>query len=292
MDLALVSCTTLPEPDPDAAPLAAALESAGLTGRVLAWDEPGVDWSAARMTVFRSAWNYPLHRDAFLAWAEATARVSKLWNPLAIVRWNSHKSYLLDLEQQGIPVTPTALLPRGSGRSLAEILAERGWTHVVVKPAVSAASFRTRHFDRQQGESQLAAGEAHLRTLADDGDVLVQQYLPSVEGYGERALVWIDGQVTHAVRKSPRFEGEDESVSAAAVEPSPAERALAGRAIAAGTSTTDSPLFYGRIDVAPDPDGEPVVMELELIEPSLFFAQSPEALKRYVAAIRRILDKT
>jgi hypothetical protein len=89
------------------------------------------------------------------------------------------------------------------------------------------------------------------------------------------------------VRKSPRFSGQDESVSQAAVEISPAEAGLAGRVLDA----VDGPVMYARIDVAPGPRGHPVVMELELIEPSLFFPQCARALDRFVAAIRHRLDR-
>ena len=78
VDVALVSCQTLPEPDPDAAPLSAALAAAGIASEVVAWDGPGVDWSRARLTVLRSAWNYPQHYDPFLVWAAATAKLSDL----------------------------------------------------------------------------------------------------------------------------------------------------------------------------------------------------------------------
>jgi hypothetical protein len=283
MDIALASCRTLPEPDPDAAPLGQALAAAGLEAEVLAWDHPRANWSKARMTVLRSTWNYPLHLDAFLNWAESVARVSALWNPLPIVRWNSHKRYMLDLEANGIRTAPTVFLSRGSVADLGAVLAERGWEEVVVKPAVSAASFRTLRI----APGNLDVGKAHLGTLLADGDVLVQQYLSSVEGYGERALIWIDGELTHAVRKSPRFAGEDESVSTAAVDISPDEAALARRVL----NAVDGELLYGRVDVAPGPDGEPVVMELELIEPSLFFPQCPPALDRFVAGIQRRLSE-
>ena len=281
MDVALVSCVNLPEPDPDAEPLSAALAAAGIEAEVLAWDDPGVDWTRAGLTVMRSSWNYPLQRDAFVRWAEHVASVSELWNPLPVVRWNSDKRYLLDLERQGVPVTPTMLLPRGSDVSLRSVLSERGWEEVVVKPAVSAASYKT----LRVGPRTLEAGESHLRDLLAGRDVLVQQYLRSVEEHGERALVWIEGELTHAVRKDPRWAGEDESVSAYAVPISGAEAALADRAVAAAAG----PIMYGRVDAAPGPDGEPVVMELELIEPSLFFPQSERALRRFVEAIRRRL---
>ena len=285
MDVALVSCMNLPEPDPDAAPLAAALDAAGIRSRVLAWDDPAVEWSRAPMTVFRSSWNYPLRREAFMAWAETTARLTDLWNSLPVVQWNSHKSYLLELERRGIRIASTVLVVRGSTRSLGDILDERGWDEVVIKPAVSCASFRTRHFRRNQQDE----GESHLRDLARDGDVLVQQYLPSVNSYGERSLVWIDGEITHSIRKSPRFEGQEESVTTYAVESTAEEQALADRAITAASQLIGQPLLYARADMARSSDGVPVIMELELIEPSLFFSQGPDALGRYVAAIQRRL---
>jgi hypothetical protein len=286
MDVALASCVDLPEPDLDEAPLLAGLAAAGLTTGVLAWDDPAADWSAARMTVLRATWNYPLRPRAFLRWAQATAGVTDLWNRLPAVRWCLHKSYLLDLQRSGVAVAPTELVPHGSDRTLAEVMRRRGWREAVVKPAISAASFRTKrvHATRQ------AEGEAHLRALAVDGDVLVQQYLHAVEDYGERALVWIDGELTHAVRKSPRFDEDDESVSAA--QPiAPAEAALATAALDRVAAALGEPPLYARIDVAPGPGGEPLLMELELIEPSLFFPQSPAALTRFVAAIRRRLPE-
>jgi hypothetical protein len=282
LDVALVSCRELPEPDPDAAPLARALAAAGIEADVLAWDDGAVDWARARLTVLRSAWNYPSHRDAFLNWAEQTSAVSTLWNPVPVVRWNTYKGYLLELEGNGVPVVPTVLLPRGAAATLREIRTERAWDDLVVKPVVSAASFRTRRFEA----GNLEAGETHLQELLADRDVLVQRYLPSVEDHGERALVWIDGELTHAVRKTPRFEGEDESVSTDAVAIAPAEAALARRVIDAVRGS----LLYARVDVAPGPDGEPVLMELELVEPSLFFPQCLPALERFVAGIRRKLD--
>ena len=118
--------------------------------------------------------------------------------------------------------------------------------------------------------------------------MLVQAFLPAVEGHGERALVHIDGALTHAVRKQPRFAGDAESVSAA-VAALPEEAALAERVLAeAGAALglpAAPPLLYARCDVAPGPAGSPVLMELELIEPSLFLAEAPAALERLVRAI-------
>ncbi len=282
LQVAIASCATLPEPDPDQAPLSDALEAAGIRSQVLPW-EADAPWPEAPLTVLRSTWNYAHHRDAFLTWAAAVDRISRLHNPLDIVRWNTHKGYLLDLRRRGVPVTPTALVPRGApaGASLGELLDREGWTRLVIKPAVSAGSWRTHRF-----EAGDPAATAHLAHLLADGDALVQPYLSSVEGHGERALVLIDGELTHAVRKTPRFQNEDEHVSEQ-VPVSPAEAELAARALHDVSGT----LLYARVDMAPGPDGQPVVMELELTEPSLFLCQCPRALERLVQGVGRRLDQ-
>ncbi len=281
MDVALASCKVLPEPDFDAQPLEDALSALGIRSVVLPWDDPQVDWSVAPLAVLRSTWNYPEHPEAFAAWLQSTGRVTSLLNPPGAALRNLHKRYLLDLAEAGVPTTPTVVLERGSERSLRDVMQDEGWSEAVVKPAISAASFKT----LRVGPDSLDLGEAHLRELVAGRDVLVQAYLPSVEGYGERALVWIDGELTHAVRKSPRWDGEEESVSEA-LPIDAAEADLAQQALA----VVDAPLLYARIDVAPGPDGSPLLMELELLEPSLFFPQEPRSLTRFAEGIHRRLQ--
>lgn len=282
MDIALATCRKLPEPDADEAPTLAALRAAGFAAGALAWDDPAADFSAARLTLLRATWNYPEDPERFLAWVERTAAVTEVWNPVAAVRWNLHKGYLLELEKAGVPVVPTCLVRRGEAASLAGILASRGWSDVVIKPAVSNASRLT----LRSGPETREAGEAHLRGLSATQDVLVQPYVESVDGHGERAVVWIDGELTHAVRKSPRFTGIGESVIGP-LPISPAEAGVARAALAAAITATGAALLYARIDLALRADGTPQVMELELIEPSLYFPSSQEALERFVRGVRR-----
>jgi glutathione synthase/RimK-type ligase-like ATP-grasp enzyme len=277
IDVALASCVVLPEPDADLPPLLKALRAAGLSAEAMAWDDPGAEFGGARVTLLRSTWNYSEQPERFLAWVDRVAARSALWNGRETVRWNIHKRYLLDLEARGVPVVPTHLLRRGAVTSLEQLARERGWSEVVVKPAVSAGSRATLRVTAGS-----AAGEAHLRSLASREDVLVQPYLASVEGHGEHAIVWIDGQATHAVRKSPRFLGDAESVSTP-VPITEDELRLARQAVAAAPGP---PLLYARIDLARDDKGALRLMELELIEPSLFFRHAPAALDRYVAAVR------
>jgi glutathione synthase/RimK-type ligase-like ATP-grasp enzyme len=279
IDVALASCQVLPKTDLDQAPLLGALRAAGLRAEVLAWDDPAADFSSARLTLLRATWNYTERPELFAEWLARTAAASALWNPLPVVRWNLHKGYLLELARAGVPVTPTHLVPRGSAERLADLAAARGWSDVVVKPAVSAGSRLT-----LRASAASERGEAHLRAIVGQKDALVQPYLPAVEGHGERALVFVEGELTHAVRKARRFAGDAESVTGP-VDVSEDEGAVARAALAAAPA----PVLYARVDVAPGPDGRPVLMELELIEPSLFFARGPRAVERLVDAIGRRL---
>ncbi|HET9233662.1 MAG TPA: hypothetical protein VFP10_05960 [Candidatus Eisenbacteria bacterium] len=282
MHVLLATCRALPEPDPDDRLLLAALESRGISTRYAAWDDPEERWQDADLIVLRSTWNYYRRPADFLDWAERAGRAAPLCNPLDVIFWNHDKRYLLELERLGVPIVPTVRLPRGTAGRLEERVRARGWREVVVKPAISASSFRTARF----GPSAWPAGEAHLSTLLDLGDVLIQEYMPEVEEYGERALVWIDGVFTHAVRKSPRLMEETEQVSEA-VAITPEEEEIGERALKA---VEPGKLLYARVDVVPDTNGKPRIMELELIEPSLFLLQSPAALDRFARAIEARLQ--
>lgn len=283
MDLRIATCRPLPEPDVDEDILLDALRAHGIAARTAAWNDPAEAWDERVPTVIRSTWDYIHHHLAFVAWVERAERAAPLWNPAHIVRGNLHKRYLLDLERSGVPIVPTVVLERGSRTTLVDLERERGWNDVVVKPAVGAGSFATERYTAEKFDD----GEAHLRLQLAQRDVLVQPYERSVEGHGERALVWIDGAFTHAVRKTPRFSGNDESVSAAvAIEP--AEKALAEKVLA----PIAKELLYARVDIAPGLDGRPCLMELELVEPSLFLRQHPPAVERLVDALVSKLGAT
>ncbi len=271
--IAIVSCVVLPEPDLDEPLLVAALRARGTEPEVVAWDDVHVDYTRFDVAVLRSTWNYHLDREGFVAWAERTSRRTRLFADPATVRWNSDKAYLRELEQRGIPVVPTEHVPRGSEAELREIVQRRGWSRVVVKPRVSAGSFETHAYR----VADLVGGE--LAVHARERDVMVQPYVASVDGEGERAIVCIEGTPTHAVRKSPRFTGQEESVSVMPIAED--ERALAHRVLA----TQPAPPLYARVDLARESDGSLVLMELELVEPSLFFAQHPPALALFCHAL-------
>jgi hypothetical protein len=276
--LHIATCRPLPEPDADEDLLLGALSAAGVEAEMSAWHDPAA-WEFPAPTVIRSTWDYIHRLRPFAEWVVKVSSVAPLWNPAKIIFDNLHKRYLLELASRGVPVTPTTVLDRGSEVNLATLCGARGWNDIVIKPAVGAGSFETHHV---RGSSAEAADI--LRRLLDERDVLVQPFLRAVEGHGERALVWIDGEFTHAVRKSPRFAGNDEQVSEA-MPISAAERRVGEAALA----PIARELLYARVDVAPADDGTPVVMEVELVEPSLFLKQHPPALQRLVQGIVRRL---
>jgi glutathione synthase/RimK-type ligase-like ATP-grasp enzyme len=267
--LRIATCTTLPEPDADEAPLSVALAAAGIDAALVAWEDPTADWDAPIPTIIRSTWNYALQIDAFLAWIDRASAAAPLLNPADVVRDNVYKRYLLALHARGVPVVPTTLVERGGTTELPA-------TKIVIKPEVGGGSLHTQVFDDGR------AGLDHLHMITAYGAALVQPYMTSVDDYGERSLIWIDGELTHAIRKTPRFAGDAERIEG----PFPIaddERAVATAALAPYRDR----IHYGRVDLVRDASGQPMVMELELVEPSLFFPKHPPALDRYVAGLAR-----
>jgi hypothetical protein len=278
MRIALATCAVKPEEDPDEGPLLAALRRAGAACELLPWDDPAHDPGAFDLVVVRSTWNYPRDPDGFRSWIDRAASATRVLNPPAILRWNLHKRYLLELESLGVPIVPTLFVDRSARVDLRAALRARGWGDVVVKPAVSAASYLTRRF----AGGELEEAEEFLRGLVAGRDAMVQPYLSSVETQPERSVMWIDGLVTHAVEKMPRLAGAHEAVSDARTVRDE-ERALLARAL----SGRAAGLLYARADFLGDLDGRCVLSELELLEPSLFLLQHPPAIARLAAAIVR-----
>ncbi|MBL8958171.1 MAG: hypothetical protein JNK82_45785 [Myxococcaceae bacterium] len=248
-------------------PLFEAFSARGVTVQTRAWDDPTVDWAAAGLSVLRTPWNYHRHVREFVAWAK---RVPRLLNPASVVEWNATKTYLRELGARGVPVTETEWL---TGEvQLDEVLERRGWAEAVLKPSVSAGSFRTKRFRRG------SAPQALLTEILRECTAMLQPYLASVETSGERSLVFFGGELSHAVKRHPPLQTGlhgGTPVSAASDELEVARAALA----------TQPELLYARVDVARDAGGGVRLMELELIEPSLFLETAAGSADRFVEAV-------
>lgn len=274
--IGVVTCETLPEPDHDERPLLDTLRARGAEARMLAWDDDSLDAGFFDLCVVRSTWNYPENPARFVAWLDRAHGATRLVNPVALMRTNLHKRYLDDLASAGLPTVPTRFVARGEALALDAICAQEGWSDVVVKPAIGAGSRDTRRY----ASERLRSGACFLEAMSAQRDMMVQPYLPSVETGGERNVIWIDGEATHAIEKAPRFADDDESVTGP-FDVREDERELIDRALA----TLDEAPLYARLDVLRGDDGAPMIGEFELVEPSLFLKQHPPALERFADAL-------
>jgi glutathione synthase/RimK-type ligase-like ATP-grasp enzyme len=285
--LALVTCRAARGLDEDMAPLVAAFRAAGVAAELVDWDERSIEWARFEAALLRSAWDYAERRAEFLAWAERTERETALFNPLPVVRWNSDKHYLRELAAAGLAVVPTryAEAAPDAARVLEEFLAEHAARELVVKPAIGAGARGTRRHER----SATAETLAHMRSLLESGrSVMLQPYLEDVDVRGESALMFIDGCFSHAVRKGPLLpRGAQATAELFAPEEITASGADAAELAAAERVLAQLPfgkLLYARVDLVRDAEGEPRLLELEITEPSMYFAHAPGSAERYVAA--------
>ncbi|CAL9442774.1 Cycloserine biosynthesis protein DcsG [Streptomyces sp. enrichment culture] len=267
--------------DRDLPVLAAALREAGADAVAVPWDDPDADWAGFGLALIRSTWDYSWRAAEFTAWAGRCAKATRLVNPLDVVRWNADKRYLGQLARAGVPVVPTRYLAPGDP---VELPADREY---VVKPTSGAgARYAARH---PAGEREAAVRQVE-RMHAEGFTAMVQPYLAAIDTDGERALQFFGGRLLHATVKgavlAPGTPYDADKVAHPDVrpwEPTAAELAVAERALAAVPG--DPELLYARVDLVTGPDGEPVVMELELIEPNLFLYLHPDSVPRVVRAV-------
>lgn len=270
--------------DEDLPLLQAACADAGIDTQVLAWDDPTVGWSRFDAVLLRSTWDYIDRLPEFVAWCDRVAGLTRLWNAPAVVRWNTDKRYLGDLDRAGVPVIESRFLAPGD-----DATALPDWPEFVVKPTVGAGSRDCRRY--LAAERDLAS--AHVAALLERGrHVLVQPYLQAVDDHGETALLFFGGEFSHAIRKAPLLQRHAEPTRAlfaperiGARTPSADELAVARQVLAAQPFGV---LPYARVDLLPSADG-PQLLELELTEPSLFLEYGPGAADRFVAVLQRML---
>lgn len=290
MTIALVTAIAAFGLDEDLAPLQQALHEAGIHAQVLAWDDATVSWSRFEAALLRSPWDYSERLGEFLTWARHVAGQTQLLNPLEVISANTDKHYLAQLGASGIAVVRSVFVEPGESAEQAVSTFLRGHpdaAEFVVKPAVGAGSRDAQRYLR----AQEAAAVAHAqRLLAQQRSVLLQPYLQSVDADGETALIFFDGQFSHAIRKGPLLQPDQGPTRAlfapekiSARHPGADELALAQATLAA---LPQSPLLYARVDLIRAADGTPRVLELELTEPSLFFEHAQGSAARFAAALK------
>jgi glutathione synthase/RimK-type ligase-like ATP-grasp enzyme len=282
--IALVTSEEFPELEPDSRLLFPALEEAGVQAVPAVWTDPSVDWSSFDAIVVRSPWDYFMHAREWAAWLDRVeASGVPTWNPLKVIRWNSHKSYLQQLAGAGVPVVDTVMTQGDGAVDLQDVLAGAGWEDAVVKPAIDGGATRLFRV------SDVDDAQERFESLMADGDVLVQPYLPSIVDQGELSLIYLGGELSHVVRKKAKpgdirvqpvwggsFELEGPTSEAIHV----ADRVF---------DSIDADLLYARVDLVRGLDDQLQLIELEVIEPLLFLELEPAAPKRYADALKERL---
>jgi hypothetical protein len=290
--VALVSARAAHDLDYDQMPLEQALREEGAQVHVADWDDPTIAWQSFDIAVLRSTWDYPARLDEFLAWlAHASAR-TRLINPESVVRWNVDKHYLLDLAKAGASIVPSRFVEPGQDASVGveNVLSITDAAEIVVKPAVGAGSKDAQRHARTNTQAM----RDHVQRLINAGrSAVLQPYLASVDQRGETALLFYKGQFSHAIRKGPMLKAGAEQEAGLFVKeditprvPSAEELRAAERVLAAVPYGVP---LYARVDLLTNDDGTPTLLELELTEPSMFFAHAPGAAARFAAAIMELL---
>ncbi|WP_263461183.1 ATP-grasp domain-containing protein [Thauera sp. Sel9] len=260
--------------------VAEALQAQGLSVARRSWTDPAMDWRVCGSLLFRTTWDYFDRFAEFSRWLDAVSAQTRLFNDAGLIRWNVDKHYLADLAARGVAIAPTCFVERGEATTLASIMAAQGWDEIVFKPAVSGAARLTYRVDR----ASLAGHEPVFTRCVAQEAMLVQRFEPAILADGELSLIVIGGRCTHAIRKTARAGDfrvqDDHGGTVHAHLPSAAERAFAETAVAACPSLP----LYARVDFVRDGGGFRL-MELEMIEPELFFRFDPPAAEVLAAAL-------
>jgi glutathione synthase/RimK-type ligase-like ATP-grasp enzyme len=266
---------------PDDQIAVAALAERGARVTAAVWNDPSADWNAPDVIVVRSTWDYYRHAAEFRAWIDRLDSMgAPVWNPPAVLRWSMEKTYLRDLESAGVPVVPTVWLPKESDEDLAALITTRGWDEAVVKPVVSAAANRTWRVSRAMAPDV----RARLAESLAMGDVMVQPFVPEIQTSGEWSLMFIDGEFSHAVRKTPS-EGDfrvQKVFGGESVTDHPGSDLL--RAARRVLDAAPSPWLYARVDGIETAAGF-VLLELEMLEPSLYFSHAAAGAARFADSV-------
>lgn len=270
----------------DDEPVVAELSRRGITARAVPWKSTEVDWRDFQGVVVRSCWDYHLDPEAFSVWMDHVDQMSiPVFNSTSIIRWNLHKRYLEELGRRGIAVPQTRYIDRGSRIDLVDLMDEMNWQKAVVKPCISASGYKTFVINASTARAQTDTVNEFLQT----NDFLIQEYVDEVVRDGEMSLVYFDRKYSHCVLKEAR-PGDfrvQEIYGGKTKTHIPGKEILDfGEDI---LRLVDGDLLYARVDCVLR-NGEPCLMELELIEPVLFFGHDAASGGRFADAVSRLVS--
>lgn len=264
-----------------------ALTANGLTAVRKSWDDPNFDWRQTKAILFRTTWDYFDRFEVFEPWLKAVSEMTHLINSAQIIQWNIHKGYLVDLQARGIEIPSMRLINQGETIKLAALFNLHHWEKAVLKPAVSGAARHTYVID----EDNVREYELLFQNLIAQEDMILQEFQSTIHEKGEASIVVIGGEGSHSVLKKAKSDDfrvqDDFGGTLHEYYPDPREKQFAESVIAA---CPFNPL-YARVDIMWSVDGNPVLGELELIEPELWFRRNTAAANKLALAIKDELNQ-
>jgi glutathione synthase/RimK-type ligase-like ATP-grasp enzyme len=269
--IGFATCSQYPHLTADDRILAAALEKLSIKVVPVVWTEATPDSLQCDLLVVRSVWDYHLRPQDFMRWIDAVSSRMPVLNPPEMIRWNMDKRYLSRIEAAGFAVPRTAFLEQGVDADLAELMQRGGFGQAVLKPVISASAYETRRIDEPTPENS-----RWLKTTLKHRPMMVQEFVTEIQSGGEWSLIFAGMEFTHAVHKVPKpgdFRVQEEHGGLHKLAAPPQD----GLAMAQEVLWRFAPkAVYCRVDLVMRED-QPMLMELELIEPLLHFELATEA---------------
>ena len=283
--VALVTCREALGIDYDMPLLLEAVRAAGIAVDEVCWDDELIDWSTYNHVVIRSTWDYHRRYDEFMQWVRAVSSASTMSNSIDVITWNTDKHYLAEVAAMGLPVVPTVFIEPGHEAWLDQVHELLTQGDVVVKPAISAGSNDT------ERHSNIDVAQKHItELLSAQRSVMLQPYMADVDVESETGLVFIDGKFSHAFAKGALL-AQEKNMSGGlyaeeeiGVRQPTAEQLLIGERAVKWLTSRFGKLLYARVDLLPTAQG-PVIIEIELTEPSLYLLLHPEAATELANAL-------
>lgn len=263
------------------------LQSKGLEVSEEIWDDASVDWAGFDLVLLKAPWDYFDKYEKFLAWLDLLDQLKvRLLNPSRLVRWNSDKHYLKEIEASGLAVIPFELLEKGEEPLLEPWFDYFSADKLIVKPAVSGGAKNTFSFTREEAKGI----SLKLLPFLKEEAFLVQPFMPQIQEEGEWSFMYFNGRFSHSLlKKAKRGDFRVQNVHGGSIHPQKASAALQEQADAY-VSAFAKECLYARVDGL-QKDGKFYLMELELIEPFLYLEGAPESFENYYLALQEVTSE-
>lgn len=251
------------------------------------WNDTNFNWSSTKSAIFRSTWDYFDQFSNFRNWLELVKEQCYLINPYEQINWNLDKHYLLDLQKLDLPIVESVFVSKKTQLNLETISKSKNWKDIVIKPTISGAARHTYHLKNDE----IKKFQDKWLSLTNNEDFMVQEFQKNILSTGEIAVMIFGGEYSHSVLKKAKkgdFRVQDDfGGSVEKINPSLEIIELAEKTV---KSLKTMPL-YARVDIIFDNGSNPVISELELIEPELWFRFKEESAYKLAEIVKDFLNK-